>query len=188
MRVAIVLVTWLFIAIANAASIDLIYTGDNPVTGQGTIVASAGDVITLDIFFDFTGEPTLGGGFNVFYTASQLDFLTYDIADFGEPAFNRAPDVAEDGVLLGASVGDYEALEFGLLAQMSFLVTGNSGFSIELRNAPGLGGAWISAIDFVTLVTPTFGRIDGVSPVPVPAAAWLFGSALLGLGAIRRKS
>ncbi len=29
--------------------------------------------------------------------------------------------------------------------------------------------------------------VDTLSPVPVPAAAWLFGSALLGLGAVKRR-
>ena len=29
--------------------------------------------------------------------------------------------------------------------------------------------------------------VERVSPVPIPAAAWLFGSALLGLGALKRK-
>jgi hypothetical protein len=34
----------------------------------------------------------------------------------------------------------------------------------------------------------TFGSIEAsVSTVPIPAAAWLFGSALLGLGAVKRK-
>ncbi|MEH6590702.1 MAG: VPLPA-CTERM sorting domain-containing protein [Halioglobus sp.] len=35
--------------------------------------------------------------------------------------------------------------------------------------------------------TDTWLSVEFSSPVPVPAAAWLFGSALLGLGAIKRK-
>jgi hypothetical protein len=30
-------------------------------------------------------------------------------------------------------------------------------------------------------------RVGQVSPVPIPATAWLFGTALLGLGAMKRK-
>jgi hypothetical protein len=33
--------------------------------------------------------------------------------------------------------------------------------------------------DFVALATPTPGVVPGASPVPVPAALWLFGSGLL---------
>jgi hypothetical protein len=36
--------------------------------------------------------------------------------------------------------------------------------------------------------TGIFGSIATASPVPIPAAAWLFGSALLGLGVLRKKS
>jgi len=46
---------------------------------------------------------------------------------------------------------------------------------IALTNPGPLDGVGIVGSDFVA------------SAVPVPAAAWLFGSALLGLGVVRRK-
>jgi hypothetical protein len=43
------------------------------------------------------------------------------------------------------------------------------------------------ATDLSTQTPYTYAVWSVASPVPVPAAAWLFGSALLGLGAIKRK-
>jgi len=43
------------------------------------------------------------------------------------------------------------------------------------------GGRWDLNMDFATIITPS------VSSVPVPAAAWLFGSGLLGLIGVARR-
>lgn len=40
---------------------------------------------------------------------------------------------------------------------------------------------------FTNATATAFGITTNISAVPLPAAAWLFGSALLGLGALRRK-
>jgi hypothetical protein len=51
------------------------------------------------------------------------------------------------------------------------------------------GTALISKITFKASANAveTDNHAYSVSPVPLPAAAWLFGSALMGLGALRRK-
>ena len=60
--------------------------------------------------------------------------------------------------------------------------TGNASFTLDILT----GGAWLtsSTVGFLTTLT-----VDHtlVSAVPVPAAAWLFGSALLGLAGVSRK-
>jgi hypothetical protein len=61
-----------------------------------------------------------------------------------------------------------------------------------------LGGLWDgtffgAGFNSAALTSSLFGASDGiflegtVSAVPVPAAAWLFGSALIGLAGIKRK-
>ena len=40
---------------------------------------------------------------------------------------------------------------------------------------------------FYNIINSSVGTAEGFAPVPVPAAAWLFGSALLGLAALRRR-
>lgn len=51
------------------------------------------------------------------------------------------------------------------------------------------GAGWNAAAGALTLFGNTGGIFmeGSVAPVPVPAAAWLFGSALLGLGCVKRR-
>lgn len=51
------------------------------------------------------------------------------------------------------------------------------------------GSTYYLKLAFVNLPenAKAFGATTNISAVPLPAAAWLFGSALLGLGALRRK-
>ena len=72
----------------------------------------------------------------------------------------------------------------------------NSGVSSVILNAQQATGfsTVASTIDFTNAGAQAGAYIDGStstlnasSAVPVPAAAWLFGSALLGLGVVRRK-
>ena len=59
---------------ANAASLSFVYTGDNDVDSDGTVVAAVNDLLTFDIVMDFTDDPTIGGGYSVSFTAETLRF------------------------------------------------------------------------------------------------------------------
>ena len=86
---------------------------------------------------------------------------------------------------------DWDAFFAGFLANFSNIQTIGTGGTKNISYtslAFGDGGVyfdmWFNAADFVGAHT----FIIGVPEVPVPAAAWLFGSALIGLiGAARKK-
>jgi hypothetical protein len=65
----------------------------------------------------------------------------------------------------------------------------NSWLTTGYLNVMTTGTALISKITFKASANAfeTDNHAYSVSPVPLPAAAWLFGSALMGLGALRRK-
>ena len=72
-------------------------------------------------------------------------------------------------------------------------ITWNNGFTFNVEGDIALGGGFevvlvddLSAFNYGILTT-TLALGDVPSPVPVPAAAWLFGSALIGLAGIGRK-
>lgn len=52
-----------------------------------------GDTIAFEVVIDFTGEPTLGGAFDMVWDPAALNFeqLTYNLV--GDSAFGRAPDI-----------------------------------------------------------------------------------------------
>ncbi|WP_054691179.1 hypothetical protein [Desulfosarcina cetonica] len=67
--------------------------------------------------------------------------------------------------------------------------TDNNGWVIEARTYSGLNDTiWV---DDLTIIAPDYATIytagSTTAPAPVPAAAWLFGSGLLGLLAIHRR-
>lgn len=175
---------------AHAASLALQYTGSHTIARDGAIIASVGDLITLDLVMDFSGigETTIGGSFDIVFDEAAFEFVEYTGAGLGTPEFYRDPDV-QDGVLSSASFGSFAGLTGpSLVASMSFLIDNvpPGEYIIAPAESAGLDAPFISAIDFITPIEPEFIGVQ-VRVIPLPAAAWLFGGALLMLTGLQRR-
>ncbi|MEM6640000.1 MAG: VPLPA-CTERM sorting domain-containing protein [Pseudomonadota bacterium] len=178
-------------ATANAASLSLVYTGDNEVDTDGAILALAGDSLTFDLIMDFSGdgEATLGGGFDVNFDAMGLEFAEYVSAGLGEQSFGRDP-ILEDGRLFNGAFGAFGGLTGpDLVATITFTVIGDAGdYQLGPSTTTGDSGPFVSADTFLPQ-TPPDAIGATVRVVPVPAAVWFM---LSGLGALvgfgRRKA
>jgi len=156
------------------------------------ISANVGDTITLDILMDFTGDPTLGGGTDIFYDASVLSFQSFDFGTTTlalDPAFSRSPDELANE-LEGLAFGSFAGLEGpGTVGTLTFqaISIGDITLTMAVTDKALKGGDFISATDS-SVQTVTFGTANiSVSQIPVPAALWLFISGLLGLSALSRR-
>ncbi len=165
----------LAMASANAASISMVYTGANNIDNSGAIVAQTGDVLLFDLLMDFGQEITLGGGFDVNFDPAVFAFNSYTHGDFGDPAFGRDPSV-EVGRLFNGAVGDFNGLNFGVIASMSFTYLGGVG-AITPSGTTGDAGPWVDGL----IGLPIEPNYIAARVVPVPAAVWLL---LSGLGAL----
>lgn len=139
---------------------------------------------TLELFMDFTGTPTVGGGIDLTATGavSLLEFVPSDY-------FNTVPDPAFTGFGAELADGDLE-IHFGNFGGLSGL--NKLGDLVLSLNSVGPGNLNIA-------INPFFGdffstgaekqdvNLSGASlqVVPVPAAAWLFVSAIGALGGMR---
>ena len=150
--------------------------------------AALGDIFTLDIVGIGFIENVDGGGINLAFDGSVLNVLSVTIDetvwDFGNTGIST-------GVLDNTS-GTIDGLMVNAFSDVTgdFTVT-----SIEFQ-AIGFGSTLLTLSEFTlnpwasggSVINP--GYIDGsVTVVPVPVAAWLFGSGLISLiGLARRKS
>jgi hypothetical protein len=96
-------------------------------------------------------------------------------------AFNPTGSAAQYEVVVGITRSVYS---------LDPVFAASSGFVLNVLPVTGLDRARTdSFINFQNHSGPLFGGWLYASPIPVPAAAWLFGSALIGLAAVaRRKS
>ncbi|MFK7886460.1 MAG: VPLPA-CTERM sorting domain-containing protein [Gammaproteobacteria bacterium] len=176
-------------ASANAASMSLMYTGDNQMI-DGVIQAEGGDALTFDLIMDFSGdgEITLGGGFDINFDAAGLTFDTYQSAGLGEASFGRDPEV-QDGRLFSGAFGAFAGLTGpATVATITFIANGEAGlFNVSPSGTDGIGGPFISAVDFITVLDVDYNGAD-VQVVPVPAAVWFMLSGLGALVGFGRKS
>ena len=149
-----------------------------------------GDTFTLTLMGSFP-DGILGGGVDLFFNSDLFSFdaLSFDMTLGDDPQLRRSPDVL-NGELNGIAFGNFDGL-FGTLtvAQLSFtaLAPGGGIFSLAANEGgpPDQPGPFVS-IGGDVIDDISFGSVQvSVQPVPLPAAMWLFGSAvswlLLGL-------
>jgi len=163
-----------------AASLSLI--ASNP-------TVTAGSQATFELWMDFTGDPTLGGGVDVvfdnFINGNQLSFNSYTPEALGDPdLINNAPTVSTssdrlEAITFGDVVNGMEGPALVGTLVFDALVAGDYTLSlIDSVDAAGFfsisGTPQSPAYTSASLtVTP--------SAVPLPAAAWLMLSGLLGI-------
>ena len=113
---------------------------------------------------------------------------------FNSP-LSGSPYVYFSNLTYGVPVAGYDAIDTSQLGTYLWLSMYNDGFSLYPSYSYDgityqLFSSWDSASDFVQYpgTTPSFASttVFAQTAVPVPAAAWLFASALAGLGFTRR--
>jgi hypothetical protein len=170
------------------------------------VPTGAGMPVTVDRNDFYAAEFSLGSGQTITgiqdYMTAGLDqpgatftVALYSASDFGTrqatPVFSSQATYTADGwnglsnlQLSGLSAGNYwAAIEVGATDSATGLQ-----LPVPAANGtvPALAYAFNAGSGYTTAGAQAFGAQVSVAPVPLPAAIWLFGSALVGVGAAGR--
>lgn len=165
---------------SNAATIVLQSQSSNISVGDEFLV----DVILQDVFEgDFAGDTLLAFGFNLSFDDNALSLLSSSVGagwDDDSPfldvdvAGSTFPGISDDGT--GVDI---------LLGQLSFSALDAGNFTLRINgnplDNPNLGLIFLGGEAEIFAQT-----LVSVTPVPLPAMGWLFGSMLLALFRVRR--
>jgi len=163
----------------DAASISL--------TPQAQTVDAGGSLL-LDLTMDFSDDPTVGGGVDIFYDASKLTYVGFVFnSGWGNDAFyNRQPDnIAGElnGLAFGSDVGVSGPATVGTLTFTAGPGQWTTALTMAANDSPA--GGFYSARTF-TLQTVSYQGATA-STVPLPGAVWLLGSGLAAMVGLRRR-
>lgn len=164
----------LYNASANAIDLNGIKIrdeGSNTFTVAGSLIINSGDYLV----FGRNGDGAINGGYSADYVYGS-GFTLGNTSD---------AIIVESGGNIVASLIYNDAALYGANGRSAELIFGGGVFSYQLTptavkfglgdsGTPGAAGS--SALPLAA------------APVPVPAAAWLFGSATVGLMGLRRKT
>ncbi len=182
-KLLIIMTSLVMLGVAGQAAANTVQlTQPNPILTGGAPSVTLNLVGTLftdtvdGAAFTFNWDPTV-----LQYTGSVVSDPNWDTVSISD--LNAAAGTV-DFVFLGRSVGFFGS-DFNIV-DISFNVIGADGSATDITFADIFGGWSVAGanvpVDYVT------GQVQ-VTPVPVPAAVWLFGSGLLGLvGVARRKA
>lgn len=177
---ALAALTALFATNGHAATIVLQSQSSNIAVGDEFRV----DVILRDAFEgQFTGDTLLAFGFNWSFDSSALTLLSSNVGagwDDDTPFF----DVDMAGSVFPGIADDGSSVDI-LLGQLSFSALHAGSFTLAINgnplDDPNLGLIFLGGEAQILADT-----LVNVTPVPLPAVGWLFGSLLFGLFRVRR--
>ena len=182
---------FLLLAVFSTGASASLVTFDNL-----NLTPTVGNTFTVDILADFSGvgEATLGGSIDIFYDENVLSFQSFSFLSNTlslDSFLSRTPD-DQPGELEGLafSNGTFAGISTaGIVGTITFTAISIGDFDITIADSDLLAaGGPFRDLDN-NIMTVGFGSSNVVvSAVPVPAAAWFFGSALFGLFAVRRRS
>lgn len=151
-----------------------------------SLTVQEGNTFTIDLEVDFTDaagdQPgSYAGLVNINFDDTLIDFVSFEIND---PIVQTALNDNGGDVVVGfnglfgdvATIGTYT---FSALPDAG-------GNIVNLILSDPSDGSFFNFNPTVTPIFPEFGSAS-VEVVPLPAAVWLFGSALFGMGAFIRK-
>lgn len=169
------------------------FTNDrSAITGGGAGgSANYGVTYSSGAYINFGGATVVN---SIEVTNTTYAYLAVkDGNDGNDPAFVKGPFEAGDFFRVTVSeLGNAtNSVEFSLAEGTDVLDTWMTVDLSALGAVNGIAFSYDSSDPSPWgLNTPTYFAIDNIeySAVPVPAAAWLFGSALVGLGVVRRKA
>lgn len=133
---------------------------------------------TGDISFDPTGRQGLA--------ANYLSTLGEQVWNFDNDNTNGDAPMATSLLVTGTSSNNPQGLAAGFSVTGTALNDAGAGWTGTLVSAGNIGTAWGGFTDqqYSELFNIT---ITSAAAVPVPAAAWLFGSGLIGLVGVARR-
>ena len=158
---------------------------------------NAGDNIAVDILIDFSDEPTLGGGIDVLYDASLVDYVSFSFNSSFEslidplmscPSAGVCDPVSSVGLLENIAFGNFSGLGGSFnIGTLNFdaLSAGSALFSTQANSSAG--GPFVSANTWDVMPVTFNGASVTVSEVPLPAAGWFFLTGLTSLVISKRK-
>lgn len=176
-------------AIAEAqASVDVVDLGNNQVEFVFSVAAGETFSIAEIYFYDGTllgiasiNDNPAGG---VDYYEQTGGSMKLPGTGFGPTKAFAAVDAANPAPANGVNPGEQVGIVFDLLAGMDY---GDVINALALPYSPGAGNGALM-IGFHATAFASGGSESLTTLVPVPAALWLFGSSLLGLGAFKYRS
>ncbi len=151
------------------------------------ITVSPGSTVTMDIVGSAFSGNLDGGDWGATWDASVLSFVSLTVDAVWDSVFSDETNVGTghlDFVFLGFTPAAGLPSPFGV-ATLEFTAAGSGNTTVALDN--GLGSGW-PLTGGGNEPSVTYGTSDvDIGVVPVPAAVWLFGSALGLLGFVRRR-
>jgi hypothetical protein len=156
-----------------------------------SLMTNVGGTFGVDVYWDFTGNATLGGGTDVTWDPSGLSFvdLVFDSNPNFDPAFTRTGTVSP-GLIDGMATGSFNGLAGDgplYVATITFQALTAGTFAIDLSQDTGIAGPFVSLVG-QTYPDLTFSGASVDVSVPLPAAAWLMIGGLGTLLGYRRRA